>query len=131
MNENLCRLVAEHLNTEESKQERATLAQRLIAFLGALCLVLLVCIAATWPTNAHSAPRFQVTQEGVKVVLHDDKCAVGAVVNLPYKATWEEKGKVFQGCWGARPDAGLVVLYFDDKSVGIIPISELTAVQGV
>jgi hypothetical protein len=115
------------LTTEDAKEERVTLAQRLIAWLGVVCLIVLVSLA----TNAHAGPRFQVVADGAKVVLHDDKCAVSAVANLPYKATWEEKGKVFQGCWGARPDAGVVVFYFDDKSVGIIPIAELTAVVGV
>jgi hypothetical protein len=115
------------LTTDDAKEERATLAQRLIAWLGVVCLIVLVSLA----TNAHAGPRFQVVADGAKVVLHDDKCAVSAVANLPYKATWEEKGKVFQGCWGARPEAGIVMFYFDDKSVGIIPIAELTAVVGV
>jgi hypothetical protein len=115
------------LTTDEAKEERATLAQRLIAVLGVICLIVLVGLA----TNVHAGPRFSVVADGAKVVLHNDKCAVSAVNNLPYKATWEEKGKVFQGCWGARPDAGVVVFYFDDKSVGIIPIAELTAVVGV
>jgi hypothetical protein len=115
------------LTTDDAKEERATLAQRLIAWLGVVCLIVLVGLA----TNAHAGPRFQVVADGAKVVLHDDKCAVSAVANLPYKATWDEKGKVFQGCWGARPEAGIVMFYFDDKSVGIIPIAELTAVVGV
>ena len=114
------------LTTDEAKKERATLAQRVIAFLGVVCLLVLVGIA----TDAHADPRFQVVADGAKVVLHDDKCAVAEVTNLPYKATWEEKGKVFQGCWGARPDAGVVMFYFDDKTVGIIPMQELTAVVG-
>jgi hypothetical protein len=113
------------LTTDEARQERASLAQRVIAALGVICLIVLAGIA----TNAYADPRFQVVADGARIVLHDDKCAVGAVVNLPYKATWEEKGKVFQGCWGARPDAGIVMFYFDDKTVGIIPMQELTAVK--
>jgi hypothetical protein len=115
------------LTTDEAKEERATLAQRLIAWLGVVCLIVLVGLA----TNVHAGPRFSVVADGAKVVLHDDKCAVGAVKNLPYKATWEEKGKVYQGCWGARPEAGIVMFYFDDKSVGMIPIQDLTAIRGV
>ena len=114
------------------KQERASIRQVVMAVynaIGALCLLFLLALAATWPTNANADPRFQVVADGARIVLHDDKCAVGAVVNLPYKATWEEKGKVFQGCWGARPDAGVVMFYFDDKTVGIIPMQELTAVK--
>jgi hypothetical protein len=89
-----------------------------------------IIVTAIWATSAAAEPRFQVTADGARVVLFDDKCAVSAVANLPYKATWEEKGKVYQGCWGARPDAGVVMFYFDDKSVGIIPMQELTAVKG-
>jgi hypothetical protein len=88
-------------------------------------------VTAIWATSAYAEPRFQVVANGARVVLFDDKCAVSAVTNLPYKATWEEKGKVYQGCWGARPEAGIVMFYFDDRSVGIIPIQELTAIRGV
>src|SRR5688572_21050302 len=87
------------------KQERSTLREIASYVVGLLALVALG-VAATWHTKAHAEPRFQVVADGARVVLHDDKCAVAAVANLPYKATWEEKGKVFQGCWGARPDAG-------------------------
>jgi hypothetical protein len=117
-------------HNEDAKAERGFL-RKAWAILGAVCFFILFAIAATWPTKAHADPRFQVEADGAKVVLYDDKCAVAAVANLPYKATWEEKGKVFQGCWGARPDAGVVMFYFDDKSVGLIPISGLTPVVGV
>ena len=108
------------------KQERMTLRERVVFWFGMACLVLLVGLA----TNAYADPRYQVVADGARVVLHDDKCAVSAVTNLPYKATREEKGQVFQGCWGARPDAGIVMFYFDDKTVGIIPMQELTPVVG-
>ena len=40
------------LTTEESKKERATLAQRVIAILGVLCFIVLVGVA----TNAYATP---------------------------------------------------------------------------
>ena len=109
------------------KQERSIYREIAAYIIGALTLIALG-IAAT--KDAHADPRFQVVADGARVVLHDDKCAVSAVTNRPYKATWEEKGQVFQGCWGARPDAGVVMFYFDDKTVGIIPMQELTPVVG-
>lgn len=125
MKDHLYRLAADYLLDADVKAGRERLRHRLMLVFCILCLIALLVLA----TKAHADPRFQVVAEGARVVLHDDKCAVAAVANLPYKATWEEKGKVFQGCWGARPDAGVVMFYFDDKSVGIIPISELTPVK--
>ena len=70
-----------------------------------------------------------MTPQGVRVLFYDDKCAVSEITNLPFKATWEEKGKTYQGCWGPRPDLGVIAAYFDDKTVAIVPIQILTAVS--
>jgi hypothetical protein len=130
VNENLCRLVAEHLNTEESKQERATLAQRVIAVLGTLCLVLLLCIAVAWPTKAFAAPVYQAEVEGVKIVLTDEPCKLSAVENLQRRATWTEKGKTTEGCYGGHPAFPIVLLYFADKTVVVLLIEMFTQVRG-
>lgn len=61
MNEHFCRLVGEHLIQQEVREERVTLAQRLIALLGVICLLVLVTIA----TDAHAAPLFRAEAEGV------------------------------------------------------------------
>jgi hypothetical protein len=112
------------------KDERSLL-RKVIAVLGAVCLVVLLAVAVTWPTKAHADPRFQVSIEGVTVVLYDDKCDLtDQITNLPYKATWTEKGKTYRGCWGARPDAGVVMAYFEDKTIGLIPMQGLTPVRG-
>jgi hypothetical protein len=61
-----------------------------------------------------------VTQgNGIKVTLTDDKCAFTHVINLPYRATWEQDGRTFEGCFGIH--AGIVVAYFSDKSIALLP----------
>lgn len=91
----------------------------------------LIAVTVVWATKAYSGPRLQATQEGVRVVLYDDPCQLTEqIANLPYKATWEEDGKTFQGCWGPRPDMRVMVAYFEDKTVGIIPMGALNRVSG-
>jgi hypothetical protein len=53
------------LTTDEARQERATLAQRVIAALGVVCLIVLVGLA----TNAYAAPVFKSEHGGHPVVL--------------------------------------------------------------
>jgi hypothetical protein len=77
---------------------------------------------------AYGEPAFVTDADGARITLHTDKCSMKEVKNLPFKATWEEKGKVFQGCWGPRPDAGLIVFYFDDRTVGIAPMQAFVKV---
>lgn len=114
------------LTTEESKQERATLAQRLIAVLGVLCFIVLVGIAP----NAYAGPVAQtVTEDGAKIVLTDDPCKMKEVSNLKYRATWTEKGKVFEGCYAVHP-YGVIVTYFSDGAVALMPMDAFTKVSG-
>jgi hypothetical protein len=119
------------LTTDEARQERANLAQRLIAGLGAVCLIVLVLLAATWPTKAHADPRFQVSTDKFRVVVYDEPCKLtDQISNLPYRATWQEGSKVYEGCWAPRTEIEAVVFYFADKTVGIIPFGALKPVQG-
>ena len=114
------------LTTDESRQERATLAQRVIAWLGVLCLIVLIGLA----TDAYAGPMAQtVTNDGAKIVLTDEPCALKEVTNLKYRATWTEKGKVFQGCYAVHP-FGVVVAYFTDGAVALMPIDAFTKVTG-
>lgn len=132
MNNDFARMVSDYLNSEEIKRQRTALAQRIIAFLGAVSLAVLVLLAATWPTKAHAEPVMQTSEGGVTVQLWTDACALQKqIANLPYKATWHEGGKVIEGCWGARPDVGVVIFYFADKTVGMAPIQAFVKVVGV
>lgn len=76
-------------------------------------LIFLTC----WPAAVLSQPRFALNEGGVVVTLTDDACELKDVSNLPYKATWEEKGQTYQGCWGIAFDKERVNLFFTDKSV--------------
>lgn len=65
-------------------------------------------------------PVAQASQGGITITLHDDPCKSEAVSNLPYRITWTEKGKTFEGCFTVNQ--GIVVAYFtDDKTVAIMP----------
>jgi hypothetical protein len=73
-------------------------------------------------TSVYGESVMQLNDGDVQIVLHDTPCKLKEVVNLPRKAVWMEKGKTFEGCWGVRPDVGVVVFYFDDKTVGLAPM---------
>lgn len=80
--------------------------------------------------SVNAEPLFQTQTQDVVITLHSEKCELKEVSNLKQKATWEEKGKVFQGCWGYRD--GLVIFYFlEDRTVGIIPAQAFEKVIGV
>ena len=130
MNENFGRLVGDYLIQQEIKEERANLSQRLIAFLGTLCLIVLLLIAATWPTGANALPLFQAEADGVRIVLTDEDCRLPAVENLKKRAIWHEKGKVYEGCFGAHPVYPIIMAYFADKTVVVLPVEVFTPVQG-
>jgi hypothetical protein len=50
------------------------------------------------------------------VVLTDEKCNLD--VKLPYRAIWKEPGKTFEGCFTIHQ--GIVVFFFDDKSLALV-----------
>lgn len=79
------------------------------AFLGIICIATPVVLIAK-PIGA-------VSSGNVSITLYDDKCDLK--IQLPYKATWLEGRKEFQGCWGMQ--SGVVVLYFDDNSIAVLP----------
>lgn len=77
---------------------------------------------------AFAEPAYEAENEGVKVMAHSGKCVLKEITNLPHKATWTEKGKVTEGCFGIQ--RGLVILYFADKTVVVIPASMFVRVTG-
>ena len=93
--------------------------------------VLIVTLLFGCPNSASAEPLFRVTTpDGVVITLHKDKCEMKEVVNLPQLATWDEKGKTFTGCWGVSP-FGLVMFYFTDKTVAVVPVEAFKKVIGV
>lgn len=121
------------LSTEDAKRDRATLRDivlKVYGWIGVACLVFLVLLAATWPTGANAAPMFQAQAEGVKIVIYDEPCKLDAVSNLKHRATWHEKGKVYEGCAGAHPAFPIIMGYFADKTVVALPVEMFTRVSG-
>lgn len=80
----------------------------------------LVLLAIIVPP-ALAAPVAEVNQGGVRVVLTDEKCDQSAVVNLQNRATWTENGKTVEGCFGVGVGS-VIVLYFADKTIAVIPM---------
>jgi hypothetical protein len=58
--------------------------------------------------------------EGVVIRLYDDPCRLDAVKNLPYRTTWAEGGKTYEGCYGVMGGI-LVVSYWESKEVSVVP----------
>lgn len=79
-----------------------------------------ICLALA-ASIAYAKPLAGVDAEGVRIVFTDEPCALKEVTNLPYAATWTEKGKVTQGCWAFHPQARVVMTYWADRTVAIIP----------
>lgn len=62
-----------------------------------------------------------VTPRGVTITLMDSACALtDQITNLPRRATWNEGGKVDEGCYDLRPP--MVWMYFNDKTVVVAPM---------
>jgi hypothetical protein len=98
-----------------------------------LLLWALVAACFLYAVKAHAEPILQASQGGVTITLHSEDCKITELVaNLPKRATWQEQGKTFEGCFGAVPQMGLVMLYFkEDKSVAGVPIDAFKRVVGV
>ena len=95
--------------------------------------VVVLIYLTTWPAALFAAPVFVAEGNGVHIELFDEPCTLkDSVSNLPYRATWTEKGKVFEGCFVPNQAAGIVVAFFkDDKTVAVIPIEVFKKVVGI
>jgi hypothetical protein len=83
-------------------------------------------------SNVYGEPVLEASEDGVRVVLHTDKCALKEVSNAPYRAVWHENGKTVEGCYFVRPDYGVVILYFAaDRTLGIAPIRAFRRVTSI
>ena len=87
--------------------------------------LLTLLLAIAFPAIA--APVYIATDGNVVITLTDEKCTLP--IKLPYRATWVEKGKVSEGCFGV--DRGVVVFYWSDTSLGLIPTSEFKPAKAV
>lgn len=81
---------------------------------------------------AEPIARASVNNGQVVILVHSEDCALTNVVsNLPKRATWNEGGKVYEGCVGIQSQAGVAMFYFaDDKTVAIVPLQMFQRVVG-
>ena len=80
---------------------------------------------------AVSAEPFAILQNQKAVVtLHKEACALRDVSNLKHRATWEEDGKRYEGCFGIFFNQA-IGFYFDDKQVAVIPVAAFVPVRGM
>ena len=89
-----------------------------------ICILLVVLgMLIAWAHPVKAAPVAQATGPGGEVItITDEPCKLASIVDLPYRATWKEKGKTFEGCAAPHP-SGLVVMYFkEDRSIALVPV---------
>jgi hypothetical protein len=119
MKENLYRLAGEFLTSEEAREARESLRDRILVWAGAICLFVLFLLAVTYPLNAHSEeiPVYVIDQHpGVRLQLLPSPCA-DAVSKMiaqqlspePFHSRWKASKsqwqmqdgswKEFDGCW--------------------------------
>ena len=90
-------------------------------------LASMTLLAAT----AVPAEPFAILQNNKAVVtLHKEACVLRDVSNLKHRATWEEDGKRYEGCFGVFFGQA-IGFYFDDKQVAVIPIGAFVPVRGM
>lgn len=90
----------------------------------------LIAVLAIWATGAAAAPTYRAEAEGTLIVLTDEDCKLPEIANLKKRATWTEKGKTFEGCYGGHPAYPLVLFYFSDKTVVVLPVEAFAKVTG-
>lgn len=75
-------------------------------------------------------PLYEFSQGNVRIVVYKDQCRLKEVSNIPLRAVWYENGKEIEGCIGAKDDLGVVVAYFADKTIVVLPMQVFRKVVG-
>lgn len=111
----------------DEKHERAYL-RRIVGWV----LVSLLVLWAVYPKEANADPVYRAQVGEVTVTVYNDPCQVKEVTNLPFRATWLEKGVLHEGCFSYAQHVESLMMYFStDKTVAVIPVSIFKPVQGV
>lgn len=84
----------------------------------------LLCIGV-----AYAEPIAVFSQGQLFVTLTNEPCALPAVINLPNRAVWIEKGETIEGCW--RHSETFIMFYFADKTVLPLPTRAFRLAVGV
>lgn len=96
--------------TEEAKAERATLREivvKVYTVIGALCVLFLIALAATWPTQAYAEEESvtMVAEVGTnRLFLFKDPCPLGGWFAKWKRAEWIWDGKPSAACWMMQRD---------------------------
>lgn len=96
-----------------------------IAVAAIVCLVGLAYCA-----RASAAPIAIASGESITITLTDEQCKLEAVSNLPFRAHWRDRGRVYEGCFQINPQ-GFVVAYFDDRSIVLIPVQHFRRAEAL
>lgn len=78
-----------------------------------------------------SQPVWQAKDQDVTVSFYRERCRLGAVSNLPHRATWTEAGKVFDGCFQIYPRYQVAIAFFSDGAIAVVPLGSLEQVHGL
>lgn len=108
-------------------------ALRIVFFLGVLLLVLLLMVG-----EARTQPIFFADFESGRVTLTDEPCALKAITNAPKRVTWREpNGRLSEGCYGLyslrlpHGKVDIIIGYFDDLTLQVIPLSAFSVVRAI
>lgn len=82
------------------------------------------------PLSVWAEPVAVASGNGITITIHTDPCKSEGVKNLPKRATWKEAGGEVEGCYGVA-GGQIVMMYFDDKTVAVLPVQLFKRVNGV
>ena len=64
-----------------------------------------------------------------RISLYNEPCALSSIINLPGRAVWLDKNKIYEGCFGVDQVLGVVVLYFmEDRSITILSVDQFVKI---
>ncbi len=99
----------------------------------AAALALLLALPASCrQAGAETLHRAEVAD--LVIELTDEPCApelAAAATNLKRRATWRKggpSGEFFEGCWAGSP-FGVIVFYFADRTVAVVPVNAFRPVE--
>lgn len=90
----------------------------------------ILLILLLFPFSLKAEPVASASHNGITITLFDEGCKSQNVKNLPYRALWKEGKGSFEGCYGVASGA-VVMLYFEDKTVVVLPVQAFSRTTGV
>ena len=79
---------------------------------------------------AHAADIAIAQTDKFTVTLMDEPCRLTNLIsNLPLRANWKSADGSFEGCWGGW--GNVLALYFDDRTVALLPVTAFRKVTGI